>query len=119
MSGMTQEANEYIKSYVSEHYQCEITKKAIEYIKSYVSEHYAPPKDQEDDQDDIDMYVDKWIDNFGLVTHNFPVITSVEIVDMMNYCNTNNEFHDFTGHVTVKDITNIFLSTVLIEEKLI
>jgi hypothetical protein len=87
---------------------------ATSYIKSYVSDNYSPP------EEDRDMYDDKWIDNFQHTTHNFPVETSFELVQMINYCNKYSEYYDFNqGDTSVEEITTLFLSTLLIKERLV
>jgi hypothetical protein len=97
----------------------DIIQTATLYIKSYVRDNYSPEEDR-DPEEDLIMYNDKWIDNFKHTKHNFPVETSFEVVEMINYCNKYSEFHDFNqGHTTVEEITNLFLGTLLVEEKLI
>jgi hypothetical protein len=92
----------------------DILQKAIEYVRTYVRNNYTLPHPAED----RDMYDDEWVDNFSQATHNFQVDTTSELVEMMNYCNKYNEYSDFRGINTVQSITSDFLSTVLVEEKL-
>ncbi len=83
------------------------------YVAQYLKDHYLPPAEADDDE--IFRYADKWYDSFGSKTHNFPVLTSFELMDMINYCNKNSEFHDFhQGIKEVHEITTLFLHTLLL-----
>jgi hypothetical protein len=88
-----------------------LIQKATNYITEYVREHYRPtPEDKE-------LYNDKWIDNFSYYTkHDFPIVTSNELMEAINYCNKYSELHDFNqDFTTVEDIASHFLATHLVE----
>jgi hypothetical protein len=96
-----------------------IVQKATAYIVAYVREHYQPPEDHDellDVYNDIDMYNDRWLDDFGSSQHDFPIVTSIELMQAINYCNEHSEFHDFNqDFTTVEEITSLFLRTLLVE----
>ncbi len=83
------------------------------YVAQYIKDHYLPPA--EADEVLIDIYDDKWYDSFSSKIHDFPVETSFELMDMINYCNKHSEFHDFNqGIKEVHEITTLFLYTLLL-----
>lgn len=94
-----------------------IVQKATDYILEFIREHHRPPPK---DVEELDMYNDRWIDAFRTALHDFPIVTSNELMQAINYCNEHSEYHDFNqDFTTVEGIASLFLSTVLVELKLL
>lgn len=84
--------------------------KASIYIKTYFDNNFKPTGD-------YDMYVNKWCDEFGLQNHDFTINTSGELMEIINYCNQNSEYHNFNqDHTTVESIVNLYLTILAAQQ---
>jgi hypothetical protein len=96
-----------------------IIEKAVLYVNNYIEKHYNKP-DIVDDEEALDKFLDKWVDDFTCDPNdNFVIETITDLMVAINYCINRNKICmlvNFNETVTLDSFTNSFLKHILIDK---